>query len=70
MINEKYPNLMQIYQTMRGVFGNNYSIPCSGFKRMCNEMKIMRTANTQKRESEILLLTNTDIERFLLAANY
>ena len=61
---------MQIFHMMRGVYGNAYCIPCSGFKRMCSAMKIMRTGRIKSQDPAILMLTSTDIERFLLAANY
>ena len=69
LINERYPNLIEIYTNCRAIFGNGITIPCSGFKRLALAMKIM-TYKAFNQTGDITMLAPTDVDRFLIACNY
>lgn len=69
LINERYPNLMEIYNNCRAMFGNGITLPNSGFKRLALAMNIM-TYKSSPTTTDVIMLVPADIDRFLIACNY
>ena len=71
LLREEYPNMLDIYDSFRAEFGNIYSIPCSGFKKLTAAMGILKQSQFAKQEDlSVMNIIPADIERFMIACNF
>ena len=71
LLREEYPNMLEMYDSFRAEFGNIYSIPCSGFKKLTAAMGILKQSQFAKQDDpSVINVIPADIERFMIACNF